>query len=240
MIVIPAVDILEGKCVRLAGGDFGRSEVFLDDPVMAAKGWARQGAELLHVVDLDGARSGRMANYEIVKRIAQEAGVPVQVGGGIRSGEDARRILGLGDDVRVVLGTAAIEKPGLASELAGEFGGDRVVIALDCRGGEVVLRGWLASASIGLTDALRKFEPEWGAGFLLVTAVERDGMLGGPDAGLVEEVARATKMKVIASGGITRLEDVVAVKQTGAWGCIIGKALYKGLLRFRDVAAAAR
>jgi len=239
MMVIPAVDILGGKCVRLTRGDFSQSEVFSSDPVMVAKGWARQGAELLHVVDLDGARSGRMANYDIVKRIVRETGIPIEIGGGIRSSEDARKVLELGGEARVVLGTIAIERPEMVGELAGEFGSERVVVALDCRGSEVVVRGWLGNASIGVLDALKRFETAWGAGFLLVTAVEKDGMLAGPDVALVEEVVGATGMKVIASGGITSLEDVVALKRAGAWGCVIGKALYKGRLRFRDALAAA-
>ena len=240
MRVIPAIDLMGGNVVRLTKGDFARSEVFSSDPVMVAKSWARQGAELIHVVDLDGARTGRMENFEAVKAIAEQAGIPVEVGGGIRDGEAAGKVLGLGGETKVVLGTVAIEKPRLASELAKEFGSERIVVALDCAKGEVVVKGWTGSASVGVLDALQKFEGVWNAGFLLVTAVEKDGMMEGPDVGLIEKIVKASGMKVIASGGVSSIEDVTRVKQAGAWGCIVGKALYKGKIRLKEAVLAAR
>ena len=226
MDVIPAVDIMRGKVVRLVRGDPKRAKVYehLGDPVSLAKRWESEGARIIHVIDLDAAL-GLGNNTRIVKEIVHVVKVPVQVGGGIRSLNSARRLLEMGVS-RVVLGSLAFEEPCAIQALLEGFGADRVVVALDNLGGEVVVHGWTASTRVTVDEAVDRFAA-MGAEFFLVTCVARDGTLSGPGFESLLRVCRRD-VKVIAAGGIQSLDDLVALKRLGVVGAVVGKALYEG------------
>ncbi|MEM3400264.1 MAG: 1-(5-phosphoribosyl)-5-[(5-phosphoribosylamino)methylideneamino]imidazole-4-carboxamide isomerase [Candidatus Micrarchaeia archaeon] len=230
MLVIPAVDILHGRCVRLAQGDFSKVEDF-GSPIESAKRWEKEGAKMLHVVDLDGARTGSMENLPIIKRIITDLGIPVQVGGGIRDFYRASELLEAG--ARIVLGTAAIKNPEMISELVGKFGKDKVGVAVDAKDGMVAVEGWMKKTSIPYIKFSLEMERK-GVGFLLFTSVQRDGMLGGPDVSRVSELVTSVRIPIIASGGVATLDDIKALSKTGAYGVIVGKALYTGRFSLRD------
>ncbi len=253
MDLYPAIDIRDGKAVRLAQGDFDRQRGY-GDPLELAARFAAAGARWLHVVDLDAARSGRPVNRDVVIAIARAAPVPIQSGGGVRSLEDAAALLG-GGVRRVVLGTAAIESPGLAREVAGSFPG-QVAIGLDYRTSadgraEVAVRGWEKATGHAVTDVLAELA-DAGLAAVVLTAIERDGMLSGPDLEGVAEVLAATSLPVIASGGVSSVRDVEelaalsVVGKDGApdrqvSGVIAGRALVEGRLTVEEgVAACAR
>ncbi len=231
MIVIPAVDILGKKCVRLRRGDFASATVFSREPVRVVREFVGEGAELVHVVDLDGARAGKMKNFGTIEKIIKNSDARVQVGGGVRDRETARRILELG--ANVVLGTAAIKREKFVREIVEEFGGARVVVALDARGDKVAVEGWRKSARADVFEAARKFE-RIGVGGILFTSVERDGMLEGPDIRAVEKMARAVDVPVIASGGVSSLDDLKLLKRAGAWGAVVGRALYEKKFELKE------
>jgi phosphoribosylformimino-5-aminoimidazole carboxamide ribotide isomerase len=235
MQVIPAVDILEGRCVRLTKGDFAARTDY-GEPLECAQRWQREGAELLHVVDLDGARSGVIKNITQIGRILK-LGIPCQVGGGIRSEADAKRMLELGAS-RIVLGTAAIKEQGIAKRLSAEFGSERIVLAVDARGSRVALSGWAEGSQLDACEIAKKAK-QLGAGRVLFTAISRDGTMKGPDVAAIARIVAAARVPVIASGGIATLADVRAVAAAGAEALIIGKALYEGAFTLADATAAA-
>lgn len=236
MQVIPAVDILEGRCVRLTKGSFAARKDY-GEPLQCAQRWQREGAGMLHVVDLDGARSGAMKNIVHIQRIIG-LGVACEVGGGMRSEADARRMLGLGA-ARIVLGTAAVKEPIVVKRMSEEFGSERVVLAVDARGSRVALSGWAEGSSLD-SCALAKKAKRLGAGRVLFTAISRDGTMNGPDVAAIARIVAAAGVPVIASGGIATLADVRAVAAAGAEAAIIGKALYEGAFTFQEAIAAAR
>jgi phosphoribosylformimino-5-aminoimidazole carboxamide ribotide isomerase len=223
MIVYPAIDIRGGRCVRLVEGDFNRETAFDADPVSAAKRWRDAGAEWIHVVDLDGAVAGSSANRDAIGRIAAAVGVPIQVGGGIRTAADARALFELGVQ-RVIFGTAAIREPELVIELAARWG-DRIAIGLDARNGKLAAAGWLEQTDVSAIDVARNLTSS-GVRHVIYTDIKRDGTLSGPNLEALAEMIDVAREGVIASGGIGSLADVEAVRDAGAGGVIIGRALY--------------
>ncbi|MEE8167821.1 MAG: 1-(5-phosphoribosyl)-5-[(5-phosphoribosylamino)methylideneamino]imidazole-4-carboxamide isomerase [Candidatus Hydrothermarchaeales archaeon] len=224
-LVIPALDLKDGKCVQLVQGDPNRIILSLDDPVGIALQWQAKGAPRLHLVDLDGAIQGVRKNESIVRDILGEIEIPVQFGGGIRSMEDARLFLDLGV-ARVILGTLAVQMPDALGKLAEEYGADRITIALDSKAGNVVVKGWTKDTNIRATEIVQKFERY--ASEVLFTNVDVEGLMKGPDEKSIREIVKATSLDVIASGGISSLEDIECISKIGALGVVIGSALYSG------------
>lgn len=237
MEVIPAIDLRGGKCVRLYQGDYAREQVFSDDPVATALRWQREGAPRLHVVDLDGAASGHPANLDAIHRIAAAVSVPVQVGGGVRSLETARRLLDAGVG-RVVLGTVAVEQPDVVRQAIHALGAERVAVGVDARDGRIAVRGWKEQSSLDVLDLVARME-SLGVRCFIHTDIARDGTLTEPNVDAIAQVVARAKGDVIASGGVSRIEHVVRLAGVGAAGCIIGKALYTGDLGLAEALAAA-
>jgi phosphoribosylformimino-5-aminoimidazole carboxamide ribotide isomerase len=225
MDLIPAVDILEGKVVRLHRGDYGRVTVYDDDPSAAAARFEDAGASRLHVVDLDGARDGRPGNVPAIEAILSRTSLAVQVGGGIRHAEAARRWYEAGAS-RVVLGTVAIKDPAFAKSLCSERPGG-VIVAIDARDGEVAVEGWLEGSGRRAEDLAREVD-SWGAAAVLYTNIDRDGTREGPDVEGTAAMQRLVEATVIASGGIGSLEDLRALVEAGVREAVCGRALYGG------------
>lgn len=228
MILLPAIDIRDGRAVRLRQGDFADETVYADDPLEAARSFVEAGATFLHVVDLDGAREGEPANLHHVERIARELGVPVELGGGLRSFGSIRRALAAGAD-RVVLGTAAFSDPDLLEEALSAFT-SRVLVGVDVRGGRVSVAGWTRETQAAGEEAIRRLQQQ-GATRFVYTNVDRDGMLAGPDLDEVRRVSEAVRGRFLYSGGISSLADLEALRELrllNLAGVISGKALYEG------------
>jgi phosphoribosylformimino-5-aminoimidazole carboxamide ribotide isomerase len=223
--IVPAIDIQGGRCVRLLHGRFDEVTEYADDPVEQAAAWVRLGATRIHVVDLDAARTGEPLNVEIVRRIVADAGVPVQVGGGLRTFEAAARMLELGAD-RVVLGTALLESPETLAACLEHFP-ERVVAGIDARDGKVAVRGWAEESRIEALELARRLASV-GVVRTIYTDIRRDGALTGPNLDGLRDMVQASGMRVIASGGIGSLEDVFAVRREGAEAVVVGRALYTG------------
>ena len=240
MELIPAIDLLGGRVVRLSRGAFDAVTVYGDDPVAVARRWAGQGATRIHVVDLAAARAGEPLQADLVATIVAGAGVPCQVAGGIRDSERAARLLDAGAD-RVVLGSALISQPTLGRELVERHGAERIVAALDVREGRAVGDGWVAGARGVEAVALATTLVQAGLRWFAVTAIARDGGLEGPDLGLLERVrAAAPGAAIIASGGIGSLADVRALAARGFAAAITGRALYEGAFTLAEALEAAR
>ncbi len=233
MQILPAVDVLDGRVVRLQRGDFGTAQWYADDPVEMALEWIEQGARLVHVVDLDAARSGVIGS-SLCRRLGS-AQVPFQIGGGIRSVRAAAQMLE-GGAGRVVVGTTAVWDPGLLTRMVEGLGSDRMVAALDVRGDRAVGAGWRDTGK-ELTE-VTELVAEAGVEWVLVTSVERDGMLGGPDVDLVGRIRRTAGLRVIGSGGVASLEDLRALAAAGASAVVVGRALYEGSFTLREGQAA--
>ncbi len=230
--IIPAIDLKNKKCVSLVQGIPGTERVSIDDPLGIAARWVAEGACVLHLIDLDGAMEGKRLNGSIIESIVKKFNIETQVGGGIRSKEDATALLALGVD-RVILGTAAINNPPLVAELASEFGSERIMVALDSKNGRVTTHGWAKRSVYTPIELGRKFE-ELGAGSILFTDINTEGLLKGVNPAPTKELAQALNIPVIASGGITMLSDIEAIKKTGAKGIVIGAALYVGNFTLRE------
>jgi len=222
--VIPAVDMQDGQVVQLVGGERGTGRTY-GDPVEAAERWVGAGAETLHLVDLDGAFEGDRENAPAVEAILDAVDVDVQLGGGIRTAHDACSLLELGVD-RVILGTAAVENPTIVGAISEDFPGS-VMVSLDAKGGEVVVSGWTEGTGLDPAEAAARYEDE-GAGTILFTDVDVEGQLEGIRREPVEAVVDAVDIPVVASGGVSTLEDVRALKDAGAAAVVVGTALYEG------------
>jgi len=232
MLILPAIDIRGGKCVRLVQGDFARMTKYGDDPVAMAWRWEAEGARMLHVVDLDGAKDGTSANLGAILKIVNTVGIPVQVGGGIRTREAAAALLNAGVD-RVVLGTLAFEDAAGLRALVEEFDG-RIVVALETKAGALVTRGWQQSAAGELLAAAREFEG-LGVRRFLYTDVGRDGMLTEPNFDELGRLMQAVTAGVTASGGVSTAAAVRRLAAMGAEAAIVGKALYEGRVKLAEV-----
>ncbi|HOL17419.1 MAG TPA: 1-(5-phosphoribosyl)-5-[(5-phosphoribosylamino)methylideneamino]imidazole-4-carboxamide isomerase [Bacillota bacterium] len=225
MQVIPALDLRGGRCVRLYQGDPKQETVYSDDPVEVARQWEKQGARLLHVVDLDGAFKGSFANLDVVSAIEEAVSVPLQVGGGVRSRAAVEAALAAGAS-RVILGTAAVERPDLCRKLAREYG-SQVLVGIDARDGMVAVRGWTEASSLPASDLALRVE-QWGIREIIYTDIRRDGTLSGPNLESLEELLAVTSLDVIISGGVSSLQDLQALKSYAGRvrGVIVGQALY--------------
>ncbi len=236
--LIPAIDLLGGRCVRLAQGRYDAATVYEDDPATAAARFVAHAIPRLHVVDLDGARAGSPRNGEAVKRIVEAAGpVPVQLGGGIRQLDAVQQALDLGVD-RVVLGTVALRDPGLVREAARRHPG-RIVVGIDAKDGRVAVEGWLETSETTAAELARRFE-EAGVAAIVHTDISRDGMLSGPNLEATAEVAGAVSLPVIVSGGVASEDDVARAAgyaERGIAGAIVGRALYTGALDLESALA---
>ncbi|MCE8424474.1 MAG: 1-(5-phosphoribosyl)-5-[(5-phosphoribosylamino)methylideneamino]imidazole-4-carboxamide isomerase [Candidatus Methanoperedens sp.] len=230
--VIPAIDLKNKKCVSLIQGIPGTERVSIDNPLAVAKRWVSEGADVLHLIDLDGAIEGKRLNSSIIRSIVRNSCVETQVGGGIRSKNDAADLLNAGVE-RVILGTAAINDPFLVEELAGEFGKKRIIVALDSKNGKVTTHGWAMASLFSTIELGRKFE-KLGAGSILFTDINTEGLLKGVDPAPTNELVQALDIPVIASGGITNLYDIETIKKTGAKGIVVGAALYVGNFTLKE------
>lgn len=243
MIVYPAIDLRHGRCVRLVQGDPRAETIFSDDPAATAQRWTELGAEWLHVVNLDGAFGDAVAgaNSDALRAILNAVSTPLQLGGGLRSLPDIAAALALGVR-RVIIGTAAIEQPALIEAAVREFGAEAIAVAIDARDGRVATRGWQAISDVSALDLAQQVR-DAGVSRVIYTDISRDGMLGGVNAEACAEMARATGLGVIASGGVAALADVErvkAVESMGVEGIIIGRALYAGQIDLRAALALAR
>ena len=230
MIIIPAIDLLKGSCVRLVQGDYERETIYDRDPVAVALKWENMGAHRLHLVDLDGAKEGQPCNMAVVKKILERISIPVEIGGGIRDLQTIEKYIEAGVQW-VILGSVAVENPALVHEACNAFPG-RIIVGIDAREGRVATRGWLDQSAVNAVD-LAKQMGELGVAQIIYTDIARDGMLTGPNLPALEEMACNSRLSIIASGGVSSLTDLFALKTLeplGVSGAIVGKAIYDGRL----------
>ena len=225
--IIPAIDLINGKCVRLSGGKFDTMKIYSDKPADQARQFRDQGVTYLHIVDLDGARTGKPSHIGLLKEIAAISGIKVDFGGGIRSGESFRAALDAGAD-RVSIGSLAVTRPGELEEWLSDFGADRVILGVDVKNEKVAYHGWQSESAIGWQEFIGYWLAE-GINRIFCTDVDRDGALNGPAVELYRRIIRQFPgLDLIASGGVSGPEDLVALEQAGLKGVIVGKAIYEG------------
>jgi phosphoribosylformimino-5-aminoimidazole carboxamide ribotide isomerase len=237
MLVIPAIDLKEGKCVRLEQGLMEKDTVFCDNPAEQALEWQRQGAELLHIVDLDGAFAGVPKNKGAIEAIVKSVQIPTQLGGGIRDIQTIKAYLALGIG-RVILGTAAQRNPELVEEACRLFPG-RIVVGIDAKNGLVAVQGWAELTGVKAVDLAKRFEG-FGVAAIIYTDIARDGMMQGPNLAATKALAEAITIPVIASGGVSSLKDIenlLAIEASGISGVITGKAVYTGAIKLAEAVA---
>ena len=227
MIILPAIDIIDRKPVRLYQGDYAQKEIVGSSVMELAKNFEQSGAEYIHLVDLDGAKEGKRVNHEIILETAHALDVPVEVGGGIRTMAQIESYLENGID-RVILGTSAMEDPQLLQDALRRYG-ERIAVGIDCRDGLVYGRGWLEASELHYITFAKQLE-EMGVQTVIVTDISKDGTLSGPNTDMLAALKEQSGMRIIASGGIRRIEDIAALKQLGLYGAITGKAMYHGTL----------
>jgi len=232
MIIYPAIDLYEGKAVRLVRGDYSQMTVYSDDPVSLAAGFRLAGATFAHIVDLEGARDGKPANSDVIRSIVTESGLDVQIGGGVRSAETIKEYLDIGVS-RVILGTAAVSAPGFLADMVGTFG-DRIAVSADIKDGFVAIKGWTEVSDLDVIGFCRTVE-DVGVKTLICTDISKDGLLSGTNIELYRRLRDNLTIAIIASGGITGLDEITTLSESGIDGAILGKALYTGNI---DLAAA--
>lgn len=233
MIIFPAIDIKDKKCVRLTQGDFDKVNVYGEDPSLMAKKWAGYGAEFIHVVNLNGSRDEVGINDETLAKVAKAVDVPIQVGGGIRDEKRAKELLDLGID-RVIVGTMAIENKELLKELIEKYGADKIVVSIDAKNGKVATHGWEKVSDIDSVDLCKELE-QIGVKTIVYTDISKDGMLEGPNFDIYKELSQKTSLDIIASGGVTSIYDVKRLLDMNMYGAIIGKALYDNRIDLKEV-----
>jgi phosphoribosylformimino-5-aminoimidazole carboxamide ribotide isomerase len=231
VLVIPALDLRGGRCVRLRQGDYAQETVFHDDPVAVAKSFVGAGAGYLHLVDLDGAKEGRPVHLETIRIIVGAAGVPCELGGGLRADADLDAAFQAGVD-RVIIGTQALKRPDWFVRMVECYPG-KIALGLDAKNGRVATDGWLEVSSLAATEVARRWQ-DLPLAAVIYTDISRDGMMSGPNLPALAEMAAATHLPVIASGGVTTIDDLRSLRQLPLAGCIIGRALYEGTLNLKE------
>lgn len=231
MIIFPAIDLKNGKCVRLYQGEYSSSEVVGEEPLETALSFVAQGAEYLHVVDLDGALSGTIGNSNSINKVIKDITIPIQLGGGIRNLDTIEMLLKRGLS-RVILGTAALSNPSLVKEAVKKFG-KKIAIGIDARDGYVAVEGWRTSSKIEYIDFAKQME-SIGVKTIIYTDISRDGTLRGPNFYTIDEINHKVTCNIIASGGMSDIEDIKELKKMNLYGAIIGKALYSGNISLKE------
>lgn len=236
MLVIPAIDLHRGRCVRLYQGNPERETVYGNNPVEVACQWEQLGAKMLHLVDLDGAFTGHSKNAKVICSIGEEVHIPLQLGGGIRSAEAVEKAISAGVS-RVILGTIAIEQPELARQIVDEYG-ERIIVGIDARDGMVAVKGWTEFSAVKTVELALRIE-QWGVKEIIYTDIRKDGTMQGPDMTGLEDILQKTSLQVIMSGGVSSVEDLVSLKpySSRVSGVIIGKALYSNQITLPDAMA---
>lgn len=241
MIIYPAIDLKDGQCVRLVQGKKEDKTVYSDTPGQLARSFQDQGAEFLHVVDLDGAFEGGPRNLKAITEIALSIKIPFQVGGGLRTRGDVDRLLAMGAS-RVIIGTRAVENAAFMEDLLKHYGPKKIVLGIDARDGMVAIEGWIENSSLQALE-FGKIMRKMGVETAIFTDISQDGLMQGPNLASIEKMARTTKLKIIASGGVSTVENIKALKQMeslGVTGAIVGKALYEGKISIPEALHAAR
>lgn len=231
MIILPAIDLKDEKCVRLEQGDYNKVEVFSEDPIAMAKSFEAKGAKYLHMVDLDGAKEGSQKNFDIIKRVREAINIPIQVGGGIRDEDRIKKLLDLGVD-RVILGTVAVENPNFLKEMIDKYG-EHIAVSVDAKNGRVATRGWLEDSGVNAINFVKDLE-DLGLKTLIFTDISKDGMMGGTNLELYKDLNKFN-IDIIASGGVSRKYDIEELLKIGVYGAIVGKAIYAGALDLEEV-----
>ncbi len=231
MVIYPAIDIKDKSCVRLTQGDYDKMIIYEKDPVKVAKRWERMGAEILHLVDLDGAKDGNRINQPVVKEILENINIPIQLGGGIRDEKGIKTLLDLGVS-GVIIGTVAVKNPTWIKEMIEKYG-DKIIVSIDALNGFIATNGWQEVSDLKSIDFIKELK-SYGLRRIVYTDIEKDGMLIGPNFLIYEELAKNVSIEVIASGGVTSLEDIKRLKAMNMYGAIVGKALYDGKLDLEE------
>ncbi len=231
MRIYPAIDIIDGACVRLVQGDYSQKTKFADDPCEIAMRWQNEGGEFIHIVDLDGARNGEMSNFDLIVRIADKLNIPIEVGGGVRNMDCVEKYLDNGVN-RVIIGTSALSNPDFVKEAVSKYG-ERIVVGIDAKDGMVAVNGWEEVSTTSAIDLAKQME-KIGVKTIIYTDIATDGMLKGPNVQAMKEMTEAVSIDVVASGGVSSAEDIARLKDTGVEGAIVGKALYTDALCLKD------
>ncbi len=235
MKLYPAIDIKNGQCVRLRQGVFEDTTVYANEPYQVAKEFEADGAKFLHIVDLDGALKGTGANVAALKKIVENVTIPVEIGGGIRTMEDIEHRLGLGV-TRVILGTVAVEKPDFVKEAVERFGADKIVVGIDAKDGMVAIKGWETVSNVDAVTLALSMK-EMGVKTIIYTDISKDGMLCGPNFAQTARLVEATGMDIVASGGVSCMEDLLELEKINVEGAILGKAIYEKRVDLKEAAA---
>ena len=232
--LIPAIDIINGQCVRLFQGDYAQQTTYNSNPVAVAKQWAKQGADIIHLVDLDGAKAGFPVNTEVIKQIVKAVDIPVELGGGIRTIGAVKELLKLGIQ-RVILGSVAAENPTLLKDILDKTDSERIVVGIDIKDGKPAIRGWLETVDTDLQSFIEQ-QIALGVKRVILTDISKDGAMQGPNLTLYQDICQKVHIPIVASGGVTVADDVHALSAIhGIEGCIIGKALYEGTIKLEEL-----
>jgi phosphoribosylformimino-5-aminoimidazole carboxamide ribotide isomerase len=232
MLIYPAIDIKNGKCVMLIQGRFDKEKIYYEDPKEVAKLWKQKGAKALHIVDLDGALEGKSRNLEIIREIIKETDIPVQVGGGIRNPETIKTLIDIGAD-KVIIGTKAVQDEQMLKQAVNAYG-EKIAVAIDAKKGYIAIDGWTKTSTVDALQFAKRIE-QLGVKTIIYTDVERDGMLKGPNFKTIKDMNDSVSMDVIASGGISSIDDLEKLSEIGVAGAIVGKALYEGKINLTNL-----
>lgn len=233
MRIIPSIDIIGGKCVRLTKGDYSTQKIYSENPVDMAKMFEDNDIKFLHVVDLDGAKSKQIVNYKTLEMLSSKTGLQIDFGGGIKSETDIKTAFECGAK-QITVGSVAAQNPELMLEWLVKYGAEKIILGADCKNRMIATNGWLESSSLDVVEFIKEFNKNGGT-YSIVTDIDKDGMLQGPAFGLYEEILDETTISLIASGGITTIEDLQKLKKLGCEGAIIGKAIYEGTINLKEL-----
>ncbi len=233
MRIIPAIDIIEGKCVRLTKGDYNTKKIYNENPVEVAKEFEANGIQYLHLVDLDGAKSSKIINYKVLEEIASKTSLKIDFGGGLKSDEDLNIAFESGAS-QITGGSIAVKKPDTFINWLSKYGNSKIILGADCKNRKIATHGWMQTSEVDVVDFIKDYE-EIGVQNIICTDVAKDGMLQGTSNNLYKEILKNSKVNLIASGGVSNIEDLYKVKEIGCEGVIIGKAIYEGRITLKEL-----